>query len=114
LMSSHIRKAPTIRDTKRRRKKTPPGEPPRKRLSAVSCVPERTPGGVGGCSGAVQWGGAFGAKRSSSLMRYLLNRSLRRRERLGPVKLTDSLLAESTRHFKRDGGGLAAAGNACS
>ena len=31
----------------------------------------------------------------------------------GPVNLADSLRGVSTRHFKRDGGRLAAAGNAC-
>jgi hypothetical protein len=106
-MSSHIRKAPTIRETKSRRKKTLPGEPPRKRLSDVSWGCERIPGGVGGCSGAVQWGGAFGAKRSSSLMRHLLNRSLKGAGGLQPVNLADSLPRVSTRHFKRDGSGLA-------
>jgi hypothetical protein len=42
-------------------------------------------------------------------MRYLFNRSLRRRERLGAINLADSLRGVSTKHFKRDGGGLAAA-----
>src|ERR1700732_448020 len=50
-----------------------------------------------------------GAKRSYSLMRYLLNRSFRRREDPSPVNLADSLPVVSTRHFNRDGGGLAAA-----
>jgi hypothetical protein len=47
--------------------------------------------------------------RRASLMRYLSNRSLRRREGPGPVNLADSLRGVSTRHFKRDGGGFAAA-----
>ena len=65
-MSSHIRKAPTIKDTKIRRRNTPPGEPPRKRYIAVSSRDPYALEGLGFCPGAVQWGDTFGAERSSA------------------------------------------------
>ena len=104
LMSSHIRKAPTIKDTNSRRRKTLPGEPPRKRFSAVS---SRLPGRACVARLRPRPGGALGAERSSSIMRT--SRSNCRCVAARSQNAAKLHPCQTSRRLKRDGSGFAAA-----